>query len=102
MEEGHELFVYCVRLLKNVPFLQICIVMKPTTRCRGMLRYLQGNHQTWSKGRVAGSHLTSMHSLDNYYFTKLISLVEADLNIIANPLINITIQIGKIITRRED
>ena len=45
------------------------------------------------KGRVAGSHLTSMHSLDNYYFTKLISLlVEADLNIIANPLINISIQ----------
>ena len=45
------------------------------------------------KGRVAGSHLTSMHSLDNYYFTKLISLlIEADLNIIANPLINITIQ----------
>ncbi len=45
------------------------------------------------KGRVAGSHLTSLHSLDNYYFTKLISLlVEADLNIIANPLINITIQ----------
>ena len=45
------------------------------------------------KGRVAGSHLTSMHSIDNYYFTKLISLlVEADLNIISNPLINITIQ----------
>ena len=45
------------------------------------------------KGRVAGSHLTSMHSIDNYYFTKLISLlVEADLNIIANPLITITIQ----------
>ena len=45
------------------------------------------------KGRVAGSHLTSMHSIDNYYFTKLISLiVEADLNIVANPLINITIQ----------
>ena len=45
------------------------------------------------KGRVAGAHLTSMHSIDNYYFTKLISLlVEADLNIIANPLINITIQ----------
>ena len=45
------------------------------------------------QGRVAGSHLTSMHSIDNYYFTKLISLlVEADLNIIANPLINITIQ----------
>ena len=45
------------------------------------------------KGRVAGSHLTSMHSMNNYYFSKLIAmLVEADLNIIANPLINITIQ----------
>ncbi len=44
-------------------------------------------------GRVAGSHLTSMHSFDNYYFSKLISLlVESDLHIIANPLINITIQ----------
>ena len=44
-------------------------------------------------GRVAGSHLTSMHSMDNYYFSKLIALMlEADLNIIPNPLINITIQ----------
>ena len=45
------------------------------------------------EGRVAGSHLTSMHSMDNYYFSKLIALlVEADLHIIPNPLINITIQ----------
>ena len=45
------------------------------------------------EGRVAGSHLTSMHSMDNYYFSKLIALLlEADLNIIPNPLINITIQ----------
>ena len=44
-------------------------------------------------GRVAGSHLTSMHSMDNYYFSKLIGLmVEAEMNIIPNPLINITIQ----------
>ena len=44
-------------------------------------------------GRVAGSHLTSMHSMDNYYFSKLIALlVEADLHVIPNPLINITIQ----------
>ena len=42
-------------------------------------------------GREAGSHLTSMHSFDNYYFSKLISLlVEADLNIIANPLMDPT------------
>ena len=45
------------------------------------------------EGRVAGSHLTSMHSMDNYYFSKLIALlVEANLHIIPNPLINITIQ----------
>ena len=45
------------------------------------------------KGRVAGSHLTSMHSMDNYYFSKLIGLmIEAEMNVIPNPLINITIQ----------
>ena len=44
-------------------------------------------------GRVAGSHLTSMHSMDNYYVSKLIPLmVEAGVAAIANPLINITIQ----------
>src|SRR6185436_200089 len=44
-------------------------------------------------GRVAGSHLTSMHSMDNYYVSKLIPLMkEAGLAAIANPLINITIQ----------
>ena len=45
------------------------------------------------QGRVAGSHLTSMHSMDNYYVSKLIPLmVEAGVAAIANPLINITIQ----------
>jgi len=44
-------------------------------------------------GRVTGSHLTSMHSVDNYYVSKLIPLmVEAGVNAIANPLINITLQ----------
>ena len=44
-------------------------------------------------GRVAGSHLTSMHSMDNYYFSKLIGLmIEAEMNVVPNPLINITIQ----------
>lgn len=45
------------------------------------------------QGRVAGSHLTSMHSMENDYATKLIDLmVEADIQVIANPLINITLQ----------
>lgn len=45
------------------------------------------------QGRVTGSHLTSMHSMDNYYVSKLIPLIhEAGLHVVANPLINITIQ----------
>jgi cytosine deaminase len=45
------------------------------------------------EGRVAGSHLTSMHSMDNYYVSKLIPLMaEARLAAIPNPLINIMIQ----------
>ncbi len=44
-------------------------------------------------GRVTGSHLTSMHSMDNYYVSKLLPLMrEAQVNAIANPLINITLQ----------
>src|ERR1700719_3707830 len=44
-------------------------------------------------GRVAGSHLTSMHSMDNYYVSKLLPLMaEARVAAIANPLINIVIQ----------
>ena len=44
-------------------------------------------------GRVAGSHLTSMHSMDNYYVSKLIPLMaEAGMHAIANPPINILIQ----------
>ena len=45
------------------------------------------------QGRVAGSHLTSMHSMDNYYVSKLIPLiVEAEVHAIPNPLINIMLQ----------
>ncbi len=45
------------------------------------------------QGRVTGSHLTSMHSMDNYYVSKLMPLMkEAGLHAVANPLINITLQ----------
>jgi cytosine deaminase len=45
------------------------------------------------QGRVAGSHLTSMHSMDNYYVAKLLPLIaEAEVAAIPNPLINITLQ----------
>ena len=45
------------------------------------------------QGRVAGSHLTSMHSMDNYYVSKLLPLMaEAELAAIPNPLINIVLQ----------
>jgi cytosine deaminase len=45
------------------------------------------------QGRVAGSHLTSMHSMDNYYVSKLLPLIaEAGVSAIPNPLINIVLQ----------
>ena len=45
------------------------------------------------QGRVAGSHLTSMHSMDNYYVSKLLPMMaEAQLSAIPNPLINIMLQ----------
>jgi cytosine deaminase len=44
-------------------------------------------------GRVTGSHLTSMHSMDNYYVSKLMPLMaDAGVHVVANPLINITLQ----------
>jgi cytosine deaminase len=45
------------------------------------------------EGRVAGSHLTSMHSMDNYYVSKLLPLIaESGMAAIPNPLINIVLQ----------
>lgn len=45
------------------------------------------------QGRATGSHLTSMHSMDNYYVSKLIPLMaEAQLQVVSNPLVNITLQ----------
>ena len=50
-------------------------------------------HRLGLGGRVAGSHLTSMHSMDNYYVSKLLPLMrESGVAAIANPLINITLQ----------
>lgn len=44
-------------------------------------------------GRAAGSHLTSLHSVDNYYASKLLPLMaEAGVAAIPNPLINIWLQ----------
>jgi cytosine/creatinine deaminase len=44
-------------------------------------------------GRVTGSHLTSMHSMDNYYVSKLMDLMaEASLSVVSNPCVNITLQ----------
>ena len=44
-------------------------------------------------GRVTASHLTSMHSMDNYYVSKLLPLMaESGIQAVCNPLINIHIQ----------
>ncbi len=45
------------------------------------------------QGRANGSHLTSMHSMDNYYASKLIPLMaQAGVSAVANPLVNIVLQ----------
>ncbi|MEM7408567.1 MAG: amidohydrolase family protein [Pseudomonadota bacterium] len=50
-------------------------------------------HRVGLQGRVVGSHLTSMHSMDNYYASKLIALIaESEVAAVPNPLINITLQ----------
>ena len=50
-------------------------------------------HRLGLGARATGSHLTSMHSMDNYYVSKLLPLIaESGVNAIANPLINLTLQ----------
>jgi len=45
------------------------------------------------EGRVTGSHLTSMHSMDNFYAARLITmLAAADVSVVANPLANMMLQ----------
>lgn len=45
------------------------------------------------QGRVAGSHLTSMHSMDNYYASKLLPLIaEAGIHCVPNPIANTVLQ----------
>ena len=45
------------------------------------------------QGRVTGSHLTSMHSMDDYYVSKLLPLMaEARMNCVCNPLVNMNLQ----------
>jgi len=45
------------------------------------------------QGRVTVSHVTSLHSVDNAWFDRLLPLMrEAELQVIANPLINVVLQ----------
>ena len=63
----------------------------PMSRYIEMLAY--ETQRLGLQGRVAGSHLTSMHSMDNYYVSKLLPLIaEAGVHAIPNPLINIVLQ----------
>ncbi|WP_108659485.1 cytosine deaminase [Acuticoccus kandeliae] len=43
--------------------------------------------------RVTGSHLTSMHSMDNFYASRLITMMaKAEMHVAANPLANMFLQ----------
>lgn len=44
-------------------------------------------------GRVTGSHLTSMHSMDNFYANRLIGMIaEAEMHVVVNPPANLHLQ----------
>ena len=46
-------------------------------------------HRLGLQGRISASHVTSMRTMDNYYFSKLASLMaESEISVIANPLTN--------------
>lgn len=63
------------------PFSRFTEVLAQETVERGM------------QGRVTGSHLTAMHSVDNAYFAKLLGLLtDAELLVVANPLLNMITQ----------
>jgi cytosine deaminase len=63
----------------------------PLSRHIEHLAYEAG--RTGLGAKVTGSHLTSMHSMDNYYVTKLLPLMaESGVQAICNPLINIHLQ----------
>jgi len=57
----------------------------PTIRCRGKRDAGLRDPAPGLQGRVAGSHLTSMHSMDNYYVSKLLPLM-AEANIMRSPI----------------
>ena len=84
----------CARSRRSGGCASTCIATRPTTDCRAMSRpWRRRRSASASRGGSAGSHLTSMHSMDNYYVSKLLPLMaEAGMAAIANPLINITIQ----------
>jgi cytosine deaminase len=45
------------------------------------------------QGQVTGSHLTSLHSVDNAYFAKLLPLLaDAAMTVVSNPLLNMITQ----------
>ncbi len=94
MDEGRLSLKPCAVLLPKGGCRSIFIATRPTIRCRGILkRWRRKLFRHGLQGRVAGSHLTSMHSMDNYYVSKLIPLMaEARINVIPNPLINIMLQ----------
>ena len=94
---GRRRRLACARSARSRPSAacsSTCIATRPTIRSRATSRRWPTRRSgSGLQGRVAGSHLTSMHSMDNYYVSKLLPLMaEAGVAAIANPLINIVIQ----------
>ena len=94
MADGAESVRMLCELAADAGGSSTCTATRPTTRISRHIETLALQTQRLGlQGRVTGSHLTSMHSMDNYYVSKLIPLIaEAGVSAVANPLINITLQ----------
>jgi len=50
-------------------------------------------HRLGLGARVTASHVTALHSVDNYYASKLVALIaESGIGVVANPLVNAALQ----------
>ena len=76
MADGAESVRILCELAADEGASSTCIATRPTIRCRATSRRSRTETQRLGlQGRVTGSHLTSMHSMDNYYVSKLIPLI---------------------------
>jgi cytosine deaminase len=92
MAEGAESVRILCEIAATGACASTCIATRPTIHVPPHRVARARDAAPWARRPRDGSHLTSMHSMDNYYVSKLIPDRRGGVAAIANPLINITIQ----------